>query len=252
MSARRTRRAVLPTGVNAHDQWRYIGDLVLTWRVDDRLTSITEVNYVRDDGLKARAGGGGEYLTFALSPTMGAAIRAEVWRDAQGVFVAGYPGNLDYLNAEEGRPNGAYRGGPATYGEVTAGLNIKADPLLKLAHAPADSPLAGVTFRPEVRYDRILAGGAPFGGRLGGSKDDVTVGLDVVVPLSFQRGPGQRADGDRPARSAHLWPRSKRARPTLRHRTGRSPQPVRASRTRTSGRGPGPWSRRRPSRNRAP
>lgn len=130
---------------------------------------------------------------------MGAAIRAEVWRDAQGVFVAGYPGNLDYLNAEEGRPNGAYRGGPATYGEVTAGLNIMADSLLRIAHA-ADSPFGAVTLRPEVRYDRTLAGGAPFGGRLGGSKDEVTVGLDVVVPLSFQRGPDH--DDDRPARSA--------------------------------------------------
>jgi outer membrane receptor protein involved in Fe transport len=188
--------SLLPTGVNAHDQWRYIGDVVLTWKVNDRLTSITEVNYVRDNGLKARAGGAAEYLTFALSPTVGAAIRAEVWRDAQGVFVVGYPGNLDYLNAEEGRPSGAYRGGAATYGEVTAGLNIKADSLLRLAHAPADSPFAAVTFRPEVRYDRILAGGAPFGGRLGGSKDEVTVALDVVIPLSFQRGP-PRADGDR-------------------------------------------------------
>ena len=194
--------SLLPTGVNAHDQWRYIGDVVLTWKVSDRLTSITEVNYVRDDGLKARAGGAAEYLTFALSPTVGAAIRAEVWRDAQGVFVAGYPGNLDYIDAEEGRPNGADRGGPATYGEVTAGLNIKVDPLLKLAHAPADSPFAGVTFRPEVRYDRVLAGGAPFGGRQGGSKDEVTVGLDVVIPLSFQRGPGQRGDNDRLASSA--------------------------------------------------
>jgi Putative beta-barrel porin-2, OmpL-like. bbp2/TonB-dependent Receptor Plug Domain len=194
--------SLLPPGVNAHDQWRYIADVVLTWKVNDRLTSITEVNYVRDDGLKARAGGAAEYLTFALSPTVGAAIRAEVWRDAQGVFVAGYPGNLDYLNAEEGRPNGAHRGGPATYGEVTAGLNIKADSLLRIAHAPADSPFAGVTFRPEIRYDRILAGGAPFGGRFGGSKDEVTVGLDLVIPLSFQRGAGQRADDDRLARSA--------------------------------------------------
>lgn len=191
--------SLLPTGVNAHDQWRYIGDLVLTWKVTDRLTSITEVNYVRDDGLKARAGGAAEYLTYALSPMVGAAIRAEVWRDAQGAFVAGYPGNLDYLNAEEGRPNGAYRGGPATYGEVTAGLNIKADSLLRIAHA-ADSPFGAITLRPEVRYDRTLAGGAPFGGRLGGSKDEVTVGLDVVIPLSFQRGPGH--NDDRPARSA--------------------------------------------------
>ncbi len=179
--------SALPAGVNPHSQWRYISDLVLTWKVNDRLTSITELNYVRDDGLRARAGGAAEYLTFALNPTVSAAIRAEVWRDAQGAFVAGFPGNLDYIDAEEGRPNGAYGGGPATYGEVTAGLSIKTDPLRRIAN----SPFGEVTLRPELRYDRVLAGGAPFGGRLGGSKDAFTAALDVVIPLSFQH----RQDG---------------------------------------------------------
>jgi outer membrane receptor protein involved in Fe transport len=183
---------LLPAGVNPHKQWRYIGDVVLTWKVSDRLTSSSEFNFVRDDGLKARAGGVAEYVSFALSPRLAADLRAEVWRDAHGVFVAGYPGNLDYLNAEEGRPNGSYRFGPATYGEVTAGLTIKTDALRRIL--PTDSPFGALSLRPELRYDQVLAGDAPFGGRRGGSRKEFTAGLDIVVPLSFQRSPAGGRD----------------------------------------------------------
>lgn len=182
--------SLLPAGINPHRAWRTIGDVVLTWRVSDRLMSISEVNFVRDDGLKAQAGGAAEYLSYALSPKLAAAIRAEVWRDAEGAFVAAYPGNLDYLDAEAGLANGAYRFGPATYGEITVGLRIKTDGLGRIL--PSDSPLGELTLRPELRYDRVLAGAAPFGGRRGGAKDQFTAGLDVVIPLTFQRPAGER------------------------------------------------------------
>ena len=169
----------LPAGVSTHSQRRYINDVVATWKVTDALTSVTELNYIRDDGYKARAGGIAEYLTYPLSHTVTAGLRAEVWRDAQGRFVAGYPGNLDYINAEEGLPNRAYGPGPATYGEVTVGLNIKPVGLPQIVD--------GLTIRPEVRYDRVLSGAPAFGGRPLSARDQVTFGADVVVPLSFAR-----------------------------------------------------------------
>jgi outer membrane receptor protein involved in Fe transport len=169
----------LPAGVSIHDQRRYINDVVATWNVSDKLTSVTELNYVRDDGYKADGGGIAETLTYPLGPRLTAGVRAEVWRDAQGRFVAGYPGNLDYINAEEGFPNHAYGPGPETYGEVTVGLNIKPDGLPGM--------IQGLTIRPEVRYDRGLAGAPAFGGRPLTAKDQVTFGADVVVPLSFAR-----------------------------------------------------------------
>jgi outer membrane receptor protein involved in Fe transport len=167
----------LPVGVPIHSQRRYIGDIVTTWKVNDKLTSVTELNYVRDDGLKAAGGGVSEYLTYPINRALVAGVRAEVWRDAQGAFVAGYPGNLDYIDAEEGLPNRSYGAGPATYGEVTVGLNIKPSGLPRM--------IEGLTIRPELRYDRNLAGGPSFGGRPLSARDQVTIGVDVVAPLSF-------------------------------------------------------------------
>jgi outer membrane receptor protein involved in Fe transport len=191
----------LPANVPIHAQKRYLNDVVATWKVNDKLTSVTELNYIRDDGLKADGGGVAEYLSYPLSREVTAGLRAEVWRDAKGVFVAGYPGNLDYIDAEEGLPNRAYGPGPETYGEVTLGLNIK----------PGGLPrsIEGLTIRPELRYDRDLAGAPSFGGRPLSAKDQVTVGADVVVPLLAARddrepwpesGPlsGEDADGRAP------------------------------------------------------
>jgi hypothetical protein len=152
----------LPANVPIHDQKRYLNDVVATWKVTDKLTSVTEFNYVRDDGLKADGGGVAEYLTYTLSPKVAAGFRAEVWRDAEGKFVLGYPGNLDFINAEEGLPNHAYGPGPETYGEVTAGLNIKPGGLPAM--------IDGLTIRPELRYDRDLAGAPPGGGGGGGGR----------------------------------------------------------------------------------
>ncbi len=183
--------SVLLAGVAPHAQLRYLNDVVVSWKVSERLTSVTELNYVRDDGLKAEGGGVAEYLTWRLSPIVAASLRAEVWRDAQGRFVAGYPGNLDYINAEEGRPNGSYAGGPATYGALTLGLSVTPAHLPWLIH--------GLTVRPEIRYDRALGGGKPFGSSPGTSRDQATVGVDVVVPLTFQRAAGDAT------READAW-----------------------------------------------
>jgi|GEM_PF-2452981 len=177
----------LPAGVGPHGQLRYIGDVVARWRIGERLTSITEFNYIRDDGLRAHAGGVAEYLTYVVGPRLSVGARVEAWRDAQGAFVAGYPANLDYLDVEEGLPNHAYRVGAATYGALTLGLNYRPGRLAPGFSGPADSPFGPLTIRPEIRYDRALAGRAPFGSGSGASKDQVTLGVDVVVPLTFQR-----------------------------------------------------------------
>ena len=51
--------------------------------------------------------------------------RGEIWRDANGVFVAAFPGHFDFVNAEEGKPATVIGGGKTTYGALTLGLNIK-------------------------------------------------------------------------------------------------------------------------------
>jgi outer membrane receptor protein involved in Fe transport len=185
----------LPPGADPHRELRYYEDLSVAWAVSRRLNVATELNYVRDDGLRAEAGGIAQYLTYRFSPVVSAGARAEVWRDAQGAFVAGYPGNLDYVDAEQGLPNGAFRPGAATYGELTVGLNIRPMLDLRLGDRPIDSPFGQVIIRPEIRYDRVLAGASGFGSRPGSARDQTTFGVDVVVPLSFQHNAPE--DGER-------------------------------------------------------
>ncbi len=182
----------LPRGVDAHKKLRYYGDLFASWRITDRLTWATEFDYVRDDGLKADAGGVAQYLTYRLTPRLSLGARAEVFRDAEGDFVLGYPGNLDYLDVEEGLPNTAFKAGPATYGALTLGLDITPALDLNLAGHPLDSPFGPLTVRPEVRFDRVLAGAADFGGVPGTARGQVTFAVDVVVPLTLQHAPATR------------------------------------------------------------
>ncbi len=166
-------------GIHPHSQLRYLSDVLFTYKVNDKLTSITEFNYIRDDNFGSPAKGGGvvQYITYALSPELTAGMRAEVWRDDNGFFVAAFPGNYDFVNLEVGRPGTYFSQGPMTYGELTFGLNIK----------PAKLPkqIDGLTVRPEIRYDTALSSGHPFNGNPGQSKDQLTFGIDLVVPLTF-------------------------------------------------------------------
>ncbi|MEO8926148.1 MAG: outer membrane beta-barrel protein [Caulobacteraceae bacterium] len=167
----------LGPGVDVHEKLRYLSDVLFTYKAGDKLTSVTELNYIRDDGFNATGGGVAQYFTYVLTPELTAGVRAEVWRDNNGFFVAAFPGNFDYLSVEAGRLNTSFSQGPATYGAITVGLNIKPAHLPKL--------IDGLTFRPEVRYDRALAGGTPFDGAPGTAKDQFTFGIDLVAPLAF-------------------------------------------------------------------
>ncbi|MGH6829837.1 MAG: hypothetical protein ACREDG_01625, partial [Methylocella sp.] len=75
-------------------------------------------------------------------------------------FVAAFPGNFDFVNAEHGFLNTAvFAPAPTTYFEITGGLNLS--PAL-----PQGTPwLKSITFRPEVRYDTSLNGTTPFNGQ---------------------------------------------------------------------------------------
>ena len=67
---------------------RYFNDVAITWKITDKLTSITDINYTRDGGADADAYGVAQYLTYAINDTVTAAIRGEIWRDDKGFYVA--------------------------------------------------------------------------------------------------------------------------------------------------------------------
>lgn len=157
--------------------YRYLNDMVITWKATDKLTFITDANYIHDDGYVAGGVSGyglAQYASYALNDWLKINGRAEVWRDNNGFFVAAFPGNFDFVNTEHGYPSGAFGApAPTTYFELTGGVTIS--PVL-----PKETPFVkAVIFRPEIRYDASLNNTTPFANQTKSS--GVTLGGDIIV-----------------------------------------------------------------------
>jgi hypothetical protein len=194
-------------GFNVNHSIRFINDVVVTAKLWEDLTLITELNYIQDNlspnasgaagsrGLKAW--GIAQYGVYNLTERLALVARAELFNDISGNVVASFPGNRDFVNAEYGRfteldPRGrvsganlaAGIGGRHTlYGALTLGVNYK---------PPVPERLEGLVIRPEVRFDQALTSTKPFDGRLtstggtaGTSNRQLTFGVDIVVPFSL-------------------------------------------------------------------
>ncbi len=167
---------------------RYENDMVVTWKVNDSLTLVTEANWIRDNFAgfytkgtpsSANAFGVAQYGAYTMSDTVTFNARAEIYRDDNGFFVGAYPNNVGRMNnnfvgAELGLPGSVVVGTGGvgtTYGEITIGFTFK--PSL-----PA--PVTGLLIRPELRVDSALSGGHPFGTSLNGTSM-VTIASDFVL-----------------------------------------------------------------------
>ena len=149
---------------------RYLNDVVVIYKPTDKLTLTTELNYAKDEFARAEAWGIAQYAGYALTDTLTLNARAEVYRDGQGFFVGAFPGNMDFLNAEAGRPATVVGGTRTTYGEATFGVTYK--PALT-------GPLTGLLVRPEVRIDSALNGTKPYNG--GRDSKAVTLATDFIL-----------------------------------------------------------------------
>ncbi|MDE1147994.1 MAG: outer membrane beta-barrel protein [Azospirillaceae bacterium] len=169
--------AKAPLGfTNANHEARWINDAVLTVKAGETLTLITELNYVRDDLVRAEAMGAAQYATWKFDDSLSLTARAEVFRDVEGFYVAAFQGNQDYVLAEAGEPTQVpvlSAGQGATYGALTVGLTWK--PAASLGWDLPD----GLALRPEVRLDRSLGDARPFDG----GRSQTTFGLDMLIPL---------------------------------------------------------------------
>ncbi len=119
--------------------------------VQERLGPRSEYVLVHDLGVENNAlpGGGtadwyglNQYYIYTLSSQWAACVRAEWFRDQDGVAVVG-PGNVPGVRAWAGH------GFEGNFYELTAGLNWR--------------PQANVIFRPEVRYDWYDGGAGGYG-----------------------------------------------------------------------------------------
>ncbi|MBA2586335.1 MAG: porin [Chthoniobacterales bacterium] len=159
---------------NNHDQ-RYLSDITTTWKITDKLTSITDLNYALDEAGDAKAYGVAQYLTYSINSWLTVGVRGEIFRDEQGFYVVSFADNQDPMRALRGDPTTDLRtvgGGKTTYGAITAGVNIKPS---------MPKPISSLTIRPEVRYDRALTDTRPFNDS--SDRDQFTVGIDAI--LSF-------------------------------------------------------------------
>ena len=143
----------LPEGDSSH--WWTALDLVVTQKVNDKLSLGLGIDYVETPGIpgtqdKAKQWGGvAGYASYALDPHFTLNTRLEWYKDAA-----------------QGFSNGAPVG--ANYYEVTGGLAIKP--------FPNDKNLSHLIFRPEIRYDH--ADRSVFST---GERDQLTFSMDALV-----------------------------------------------------------------------
>lgn len=152
---------------------RYFNDVAITWKITDKLTSITDINYTRDGGADADAYGVAQVLTYPINDTLTAAVRGEIWRDDKGFYVAQFANPGDAMRALAGESTIDPRtigGARTTYGALTIGLNIK---------LPVPKPFTSLTIRPELRVDHAFDNTHPFND----SSDNTmfTAALDAIL-----------------------------------------------------------------------
>jgi len=161
-----------PENFDDNHALRYLNDLTFTWKVTDRLTSFTDLNYVYEESFDAAGYGVAQYLTYRINDWLTIGGRGEVWRDDDGFFVAQFASNNDFIHFARGDDTvfdpRTVGGGSTTYGALTVGVTIE----------PRIAKGVGLKLRPELRYDRSLNGTRPFND----SSDAhmVTAGLDVL------------------------------------------------------------------------
>jgi hypothetical protein len=175
-------RALSPAGFNADGYYRYYNDIVITYKSSPQLTLTTELNWIRDDfgatgfagGRPSSANGFGiaQYASYTLNDNLTLNARAEVYRDDNNFFVAGFGANNGFDQFQKGFATPVTTALHATtYGEITLGVTFK----------PADmpAPISGLLIRPEVRYDHDLGGARAFNS----NKDNgsFTIASDVVL-----------------------------------------------------------------------
>lgn len=141
--------AIGTNGHHAHTNadLRYYNEANLTYKPTDKLTLTTDVVYTSDEGFEAEAYGVAQYATYAINKYVSVGVRGELYRDDDGFFTAQFAENDDAVDLLRGDLSHidprTVGGGATTFAEVTVGANIH--------------PIAHVTIRPELRYDKSLS-----------------------------------------------------------------------------------------------
>ena len=156
---------------NCNTDRRYIADFLTTGKITDKLTSNTELNYIRDEYYRGEAYGFAQYFSYPLSHAVTFNMRGEVWRDNTGDFVVNLPSDLGFVQSEGGFATPVIaETGRTTFSELTLGVTYKPD---------VPKPIKTLMIRPEIRYERALNGQPTF--NAGRDVDAFTFGGDVIL-----------------------------------------------------------------------
>jgi hypothetical protein len=175
--------SALTPAFNADGYYRYYNDIVITYKATSALTLTTDLNWVRDDfgatgfatgkPSASNAFGIAQYASYTLTDTLTLNGRAELYRDDNNFFVAGFGANNGFDQLQKGYPTPLVSGAKhaTTYGELTLGVTYK----------PAGLPpvISGLLIRPEIRWDTDLGGASAYNG--GTANSSFTAASDVVL-----------------------------------------------------------------------
>jgi hypothetical protein len=162
-----------PEDVGETKHWRFLNDIVATYKATDKLTFVSEFNYIHEEGFGEADGVGfAQYVSYALNDEWTVNGRAEIWSDEDNFFVAAFPGNRTFVQFERGFPLDQppiFSPRATDYSEFTIGATYK----------PVIAGTQLFMLRPEFRFDDALNGVKAYNG----STNQFTFGLDLVVKI---------------------------------------------------------------------
>jgi outer membrane protein OmpA-like peptidoglycan-associated protein len=170
-----------PEDVGDDTHWRFLNDIVATYKATDKLTFVSELNYIHEELGNADGYGFAQYVSYAINDEWTVNGRAEIWSDEDNFFVAAFPGNRTFVQFERGINQDQppiFAPGATDYSEFTIGVTYK----------PVIAGTQLFMIRPEVRFDDALNGVKAYntnnnGLNQGKSTDQFTFGLDFVLKI---------------------------------------------------------------------
>lgn len=164
-----------PEAADNNHSLRHYNDLIVSRKLNAATTVVSQLNYIYDEADRSRSWGGAQYLTYAVTEDISVGLRGEIFRDEDGARVIQIGNNDDLMNIINGLPPRdprTFGAGPATYLDITLGVNFRVKPWSR--------GISGFVIRPEIRYDRVLNDGPrPFNDSH--DRDQITIGLDALL-----------------------------------------------------------------------
>lgn len=166
---------------NNQDSFTQVTDELYTYKLNSRVTSVTEISDGCHECMNRSAGGAAQYFSYKPSSKFSFTLSGEVSSNVNGgPFLVSYPGHLDFGYVENG---GTSQRDPISgkiprlpsYGSMTAGF----------LYTPPRLPrvIKGLSIGPEVRYIGAVSGNRVVNGMRTAEHDQFVVGFTLRIPI---------------------------------------------------------------------